>query len=185
MLSILIPVYNFNIQSLVNDLHQQCKDCNLDFEILCLDDGSTMAYKQRNKQIQRLPNVIYKELPSNLGRSKIRNKLAGLAKYPYLLFLDCDSKVVDDQYIRKYILHIHPLTLLYGGRVYAPTPPTQKGLCLHYYYGKNREEITSEEKEALLKEITERYDKQTTPYYAASRLWVDAIIKNHLTLMNL
>ena len=38
-------------------------------------------------------------------------------------------------------------------------------------------EIISPEKEAeLLKEITDRYDSQTTPYYAASRLWVDGII---------
>jgi acetyl-CoA carboxylase carboxyltransferase component len=28
----------------------------------------------------------------------------------------------------------------------------------------------------LLKDITERYEKQTNAYYAASRLWVDAII---------
>lgn len=30
--------------------------------------------------------------------------------------------------------------------------------------------------ENLLKEISERYDEQTSPYYAASRLWVDEII---------
>jgi acetyl-CoA carboxylase carboxyltransferase component len=30
--------------------------------------------------------------------------------------------------------------------------------------------------EALLKEITERYEEQTTPFYAAARLWVDGII---------
>ena len=28
----------------------------------------------------------------------------------------------------------------------------------------------------LLKTITDRYNEQTSPYYAASRLWVDAII---------
>ena len=28
----------------------------------------------------------------------------------------------------------------------------------------------------MLKEITDKYDEQTTPYYAAARLWVDAII---------
>jgi len=28
----------------------------------------------------------------------------------------------------------------------------------------------------LLDEIKGRYEKQTTPYYAAARLWVDAII---------
>ncbi len=38
------------------------------------------------------------------------------------------------------------------------------------------EEIDPEEEQRLLTEITERYDNQTTPYYAAARLWVDAII---------
>lgn len=37
-------------------------------------------------------------------------------------------------------------------------------------------EVSPEEEAALLKEITERYDRQTSPYYAAARLWVDAII---------
>ncbi len=38
------------------------------------------------------------------------------------------------------------------------------------------ETITPEKEASLLKEITDRYDSQTTPYYAASRLWVDGII---------
>lgn len=38
------------------------------------------------------------------------------------------------------------------------------------------ETITSEKEAELLKETTDRYNGQTTPYYAASRLWVDAII---------
>jgi len=38
------------------------------------------------------------------------------------------------------------------------------------------EVITSEKEAELLKEITEKYENQTTPYYAASRLWVDGII---------
>jgi len=38
------------------------------------------------------------------------------------------------------------------------------------------EEITKEKEDELLKEITDRYNSQTTPYYAASRLWVDGII---------
>lgn len=36
--------------------------------------------------------------------------------------------------------------------------------------------ITKEEEENLLKEITDRYNEQLNPYYAASRLWVDGII---------
>ncbi len=42
---------------------------------------------------------------------------------------------------------------------------------------KSKGEVIDPEKEkALLKEITERYEMQTTPYYAAARLWVDEII---------
>jgi len=42
---------------------------------------------------------------------------------------------------------------------------------------KAKGEVITPEKEAeLLKEITDKYDSQTTPYYAASRLWVDGII---------
>jgi len=36
--------------------------------------------------------------------------------------------------------------------------------------------ITTEEEEKLLKTINDRYSSQTTAYYAAARLWVDAII---------
>jgi acetyl-CoA carboxylase carboxyltransferase component len=38
------------------------------------------------------------------------------------------------------------------------------------------EMITPEDENRLLEEIKSRYDRQTTPYYAAARLWVDAII---------
>lgn len=38
------------------------------------------------------------------------------------------------------------------------------------------ETITPEKEAQLLKEITDRYNEQTTPYYAAARLWVDGII---------
>jgi acetyl-CoA carboxylase carboxyltransferase component len=38
------------------------------------------------------------------------------------------------------------------------------------------EEIAVEQEQKLLNEIKSRYDQQTTPYYAAARLWVDAII---------
>jgi acetyl-CoA carboxylase carboxyltransferase component len=38
------------------------------------------------------------------------------------------------------------------------------------------EKITKEEEENLFNKIKQRYDDQTSPYYAASRLWLDAII---------
>jgi acetyl-CoA carboxylase carboxyltransferase component len=36
--------------------------------------------------------------------------------------------------------------------------------------------ISKEEEELLLKEITDKYNEQLSPYYAASRLWVDGVI---------
>ena len=38
------------------------------------------------------------------------------------------------------------------------------------------EEITPEKESDMLNTITDKYNKQMSPYYAASRLWVDAII---------
>lgn len=47
---------------------------------------------------------------------------------------------------------------------------------------KAKGEVVSEaEEKALLDKITERYDAQTSPYYAASRLWVDEIIDPRAT----
>jgi acetyl-CoA carboxylase carboxyltransferase component len=39
------------------------------------------------------------------------------------------------------------------------------------------EVLSKEDEDALLSKITERYNRQMSPYYAASRLWVDAIIE--------
>jgi acetyl-CoA carboxylase carboxyltransferase component len=36
--------------------------------------------------------------------------------------------------------------------------------------------ISKEEEDLLLKEITDKYNEQLSPYYAASRLWVDGVI---------
>jgi len=41
---------------------------------------------------------------------------------------------------------------------------------------KQGNELTDEEQQALLDTIEDRYEKQTKPYYAAARLWVDEII---------
>jgi 3-methylcrotonyl-CoA carboxylase beta subunit len=38
------------------------------------------------------------------------------------------------------------------------------------------EEVDKKKEEELLKQTTDRYNAQTTPYYAAARLWVDGII---------
>ena len=39
------------------------------------------------------------------------------------------------------------------------------------------EEISKEKEEELYNNIKQKYDDQTSPYYAAARLWVDEIIE--------
>ncbi len=46
-------------------------------------------------------------------------------------------------------------------------------------------EVSKEEEIALLKEITDKYDSELSPYYAASRLWVDGVIDPKDTRRNL
>ena len=38
------------------------------------------------------------------------------------------------------------------------------------------EKITKEKEEELFNNIKSRYDSQVSPYYAASRIWTDAVI---------
>jgi hypothetical protein len=61
MLSILIPIYNYNAYPLVK-LHSQCLEAKIDFEIFCIDDASK-EYESNNGEIQFISNCIYIELP--------------------------------------------------------------------------------------------------------------------------
>lgn len=143
MISILIPVYNFDVRQLVTDLDQQAVSLNIDFEIIVIDDRSSDDFRNLNKEIKSLPNLRYIELEQNIGRSKIRNKLADSAVYSNLLFMDCDSHVSNKSYLKNYLRFCDQKNIVvYGGRTYIDNPPDDK-YFFHWYYGKNREEISS------------------------------------------
>ena len=153
MLSILIPVYNFDIRDLVKTLRTQLKDSNISFEILCYDDCSSNVFlKNVNEQISILENVQYIKLPANIGRSKIRNLLACDAKYSYLLFMDCDSKITSENFIRNYLSHCKENLVIFGGRCYDPSPP-KDSKYFRWYYGIKKEQKTA-------------FERQKNPYYS-------------------
>lgn len=139
MLSILIPAYNYDLTALVKDLHEQGEAGDVPFEIICLDDDSGPNFKAKNSVINGYESATYEELSRNVGRSKIRNLLAEKAKYEYLLFMDCDSKVVHQDYLKAYVDRLEPNTLLYGGRCYQKEAPAEANLMLHWKYGSERE----------------------------------------------
>lgn len=146
MLSILIPIYNFDVRQLVGDLHQQCELAGVGYEIVCFDDGSTTEFKLKNRAIWKLSNLLYQEVPQNMGRSAIRNALGKAARFDQLLFMDCDSRVVSPDFIQKYLSHAAPDRLVYGGRCYADTLPADTALRFHWLYGREREQRTAAER---------------------------------------
>ena len=139
MISVLIPIYNFNVAKLVKDLHAQLNYANVEFEIILGDDASTQCYN--NEKLTDLQGVSYFYLPENIGRAKMRNLLVEKANYPYLLFMDCDAAVLTNSYINNYIVEISRNTntvCVIGGVAYRPQKPNPK-YYLRWYYGKKRE----------------------------------------------
>ncbi|NBC07759.1 MAG: glycosyltransferase [Bacteroidetes bacterium] len=147
-LSILIPVYNYDVRQLVGALQQQAAALHgVEVEILCFDDASQAAFRRLNAAVGEWAGVEYRLLPNNLGRSRIRNLLAREARHDYLLFIDCDSQVPDEKYLQRYVAALSPNCLLYGGRIYQPQPPADKSLMLHWKYGSVREARPAEERQ--------------------------------------
>ncbi|NJK86511.1 MAG: glycosyltransferase family 2 protein [Bacteroidales bacterium] len=87
----------------MKDLHEQAVNEGIEFEIVLIDDASLEHFRAKNRHLTNLKNVVLIEEPENLGRSKIRNKLADSSKYSHLLFMDCDSKVSSNRYISQYL----------------------------------------------------------------------------------
>jgi len=137
MLSICIPVYNYDVSPLVKDLHLQAEKAGYPYEILLMDDASDEKFRTTNQAIS-LERVHYIQLNENIGRSKIRNRLAGDAKYACLLFMDCDSAVSSSHYIENYTRFFESPTVCCGGRIYEEKKPADS-TYLRWKYGVARE----------------------------------------------
>ncbi len=138
MLSILIPTYNYVCVHLVRDLHRQAEHLCVSHEILVADDASQEEYKNENRKINDIPYCRYIELPENVGRARIRNLLGQSAQYEYLLFMDCDAAVVDEDYLARYIESREKSPVVYGGLVHPDTLPSPEQV-LAYRYEKQAE----------------------------------------------
>lgn len=135
MLSILIPTYNYDCTQLVRDLHGQAELLGVDYEIIVMDDASPQPdCKLRNRVINELPHCRYVELESNLGRARIRNRLADEARFDWLLFMDSDAEVVSNSFIADYLKHTDA-DVVCGGLCHADTL-TSPEVSLRYAYEK-------------------------------------------------
>lgn len=115
-------------------------------EIICIDDASKKYYQTENRKAAK--EIIYIQLPENVGRSRIRNLFLQCAKYENLLFLDCDSIIIKTDFLLKYIRYINQnksTHVLCGGRIYSKKIPVKK-YRLRWLYGTKRESMNADDR---------------------------------------
>ncbi len=186
MLSILIPVYNYNCTALVKEVHKQAVSCKIDFEILVLDDGSYF-FIEENSVINSLPECTFISSSKNLGRSSTRNALALKSKYETLLFIDAGTFPSNENFIKLYVKNSHH-NIVIGGMTYLKKPP-KKPYKLRWIYTKKRESVSQTSNQSrpivcssnflIQKKIfnTNLFDESLIKYGCEDVLFFDAISK--------
>ena len=119
-LSILLPSYNNVCVSLVQALQCQADalrgklDKTFRYEIIVADDGSTdAACIDANRVIGDMLHCRYLRMEHNVGRAQIRNVLISESCGDYVLLIDSDLFLCDDNYLYKYATST--ADVVYGG----------------------------------------------------------------------
>ena len=110
MISILVPVYNYNCTELICALHEQGLAIkrnpefpDFDFEIILAEDGSEdIETCHANKTLMHEIGQVYVQNRNNIGRARIRNYLLSLARFPHCLLIDCDALVCTPDFLLQY-----------------------------------------------------------------------------------
>ncbi|MBQ7280931.1 MAG: glycosyltransferase [Bacteroidales bacterium] len=134
MLSVCIPVYNHDVRRLVEELLQMSASIDDAVEIVCIDDCSDASFHVLNSELS--DRITYVRLEANVGRSRIRNLFTQYAKGEVMLFLDCDVRFPDTDFLKRYLDAYHRCgmkeVVIYGGKCYQPT--NEKCQQLKYNY---------------------------------------------------
>ncbi len=119
-LSILLPSYNNVCVSLVQALQRQADalrgklDKPFRYEIIVADDCSTDAVCiDANRVIGDMLHCRYLRMKQNVGRAQIRNVLISESRGDYVLLIDSDLFLCDDNYLYKYATST--ADVVYGG----------------------------------------------------------------------
>lgn len=137
MLSILIPVYDYDSVGLVEEIHTQATALQIPFEVLAYEDGSLSKLNKTNERINLLKDCTFKAFNHNVGRSAIRNLLAQNATFEHLLFVDAGTFPKKKSFVKEYSAAI-PQDMVIGGMTNLDKPP-KKPFKLRWLYTKKRE----------------------------------------------
>lgn len=119
-------------------LIEQSKALRERIEILVFDDRSTTFFKKRNSLLSKFDQVSYLEFEANLGRSRIRNRLADFSAGTHILFIDCDMIPSGQSYLMHFVEQMGKVPVVCGGIGYGPKPFKQE-LLLRWKFGVRRE----------------------------------------------
>lgn len=137
MISICIPIYNYNVAPLVESLSKQIDELSVPCELVLIDDASDISFRDVNRASCSCFHYI--ELPLNVGRSRIRNLFLEYARYDNLIFMDCDVVIESSLYIKNYLKCIEVgARVVCGGRIYDAHRPSSEYI-LRWKYGRLRE----------------------------------------------
>lgn len=138
MLSILIPVYNYDVYPLASEIKLQADVLGIQYEILVQDDNST-EFTTENQKINSLSNCHYDVNPKNIGRGRNINLLCTKADEEYVLIMEADSFPENKHYLKNYLdLISKDTSIIFGGVKYPETVP-EKDKLLRWKYGRFRE----------------------------------------------
>ncbi len=141
MISILIPVYNYDVTKLVYEIHKQALKAKIDFEIICIDDLSNDTIISINSVINNLKHTSYILSPINNGISITRQLLVKQSKYKWFLLVDADIELKDKMFISNYLNIIGSgYNFIFGGFDYKKIKP-HKDYLLRWKYGKKCEAL--------------------------------------------
>lgn len=116
MLSILIPTHDHTCYKLVSDLHAQAERLGVPYEILVCEDGSkdrvSVIANHKMTELSNCRHIINKD---NRGQATVRNQLAQAAVYEWVLFIDSDAAVENDDFLSTYMRSIGTEDVLVGG----------------------------------------------------------------------
>lgn len=147
MISILIPVFDYDIVALVHSMKDGIAKVPEFCEIIIGDDGSSPEYRAKYQALEGDGvKLIISE--KNIGRSAIRNRLAMEAKGDYLLFLDADGMIVGtaEAYLLKWVPATDLAKVICGGIIYPETEPGDPDKLLRWKYGRHREQKKASER---------------------------------------
>lgn len=147
MISILIPVNDYDIVALVHSMKNGLKKIPEYCEILIGDDGSSPEYRKKYLSLEG-DGVRLIVSEKNIGRAAIRNKLALESKGDHLLFIDADTMIpgTSEAYLLKWLPLINTTRVICGGILYSNAPPGDPDKILRWKYGRRREQKKASER---------------------------------------